>query len=122
MRSEKPNRDIQPQRSLSAHAGSSAAEAAKANQMQRELLRATACLVRPGQREVVVTGGRPLYRSDEPRLLRSIVLTASFRAAVVAAGPAWNCRAALGSLRFPPGLSTPASSGVYRISSHFLQR
>lgn len=42
------NRDVQPRRSLSAHAGSSAAEAAKANQMQRELLCATECLVRAG--------------------------------------------------------------------------
>lgn len=68
-RSEKPEfpepkRDIQPQQRLSTDPGSSSAEAAKANQMQRELLCATVCLVRPGSARGAGTGGRPLYSTN----------------------------------------------------------
>lgn len=68
----------------------------------------------PGQREVVVPEGGHCA-APTPALHRPDSIS------LVAAGPAWKCRAAFGSLRFLPALSTPASSGVYGILSHFLQ-
>lgn len=95
----------------------------KANQMQREQLCATVCLVRAGSARGGGTGGRPLYGSDPPQMssgfCTSSLLTASFQSRSF-----WGSHAGLArtcSAVFRPSLSTPASGGVYRIFSHFLR-
>lgn len=83
------------------------AEAVKANQMQRELLCATVCLVQPGS---VWGGGTATVQlkltADELWLLHFIVLTASFRAGIFA------CRRTVQDL-FLPCLGHSGSCRVF---------